>query len=210
MRSSPAKALETKDSRLDALYRSIQSSFRTRYTGRFGQVFVPGAGNINSPLVFLGEAPGREEEEARSPFVGAAGRNLNMLLRQIGLSRDKIFITNVVKYRPVASTGARARNRPLTRTEIRNAHDWILSEIEIIGPKLVVCLGASASWAFTTGAAAVMAESAGTVVPYGRFQLFVTYHPSPLNWNNPQRRARMIEAFARLAQMLQHVPFRCA
>jgi uracil-DNA glycosylase family 4 len=90
---------------LNKLYEEIRDDKYYR-TPKMGRVFVPGTGPIlNAPIVLVGEAPGREEEKQQKPFVGPAGKNLNTLLQSIGLSREQVFITNLLKYRPLTPSG---------------------------------------------------------------------------------------------------------
>ncbi len=96
---------------------------------------VWGYGNINSEIMFIGEAPGANEDEIGTPFVGRSGKLLDEMLNNIGLSRDKnIFISNIVKCRP-------PENRNPRTNEINTCIDWLYKQIEIINPKLIVCLG---------------------------------------------------------------------
>ncbi len=95
---------------------------------------VPGEGSLNSKVFFLGEAPGRREDEEGRPFVGAAGKLLDMLLRSIGLSRDKVFITNVVKCRP-------PNNRDPREDEIHACSVHTNKILSLINPDVIVTLG---------------------------------------------------------------------
>jgi len=99
-----------------------------------GANFVPGEGNPDADILFVGEAPGKKEDELQRPFVGAAGKFLNEMLESIGLEREDVFITNIVKQRP-------PDNRDPLPDEI-SAH-WPLLEkqIAIIDPKIIVMLG---------------------------------------------------------------------
>ena len=95
---------------------------------------VPGEGNPESQIVFIGEAPGQSEDTEGKPFVGAAGKFLETLLSEIGLSRDDVFICNVVKCRP-------PRNREPMPNEIQTCTPYLDRQIKIIKPKLIVTLG---------------------------------------------------------------------
>ncbi len=96
--------------------------------------FVPGEGNPDSDILFVGEAPGKNEDEQGKPFVGAAGKFLNEMLASIGLERQDIFITNIVKQRP-------PENRDPTPEEIAAHWPLLEKQIEIINPKIIVMLG---------------------------------------------------------------------
>lgn len=95
---------------------------------------VFGDGNANSQVVFIGEAPGKREDETGQPFVGAAGKFLNEILESIGQKREEIYITNIVKYRP-------PENRDPTPKEKDDCSEWLIAELQIITPKLIVLLG---------------------------------------------------------------------
>jgi DNA polymerase len=95
---------------------------------------VFGAGNANADLMFVGEAPGANEDRTGLPFVGQAGKLLDRLLEDIGLSREDVFIQNVLCCRPPG-------NRDPLPTEIENCQEWLLAKIELIEPKVICTLG---------------------------------------------------------------------
>lgn len=95
---------------------------------------VFGDGNTNAEVVFIGEAPGKKEDETGQPFVGAAGRFLNEMLESIGMHRENIYITNIVKYRP-------PDNRDPFPEEKKAFLPYLQTQLEIIQPKVVVTLG---------------------------------------------------------------------
>lgn len=99
---------------------------------------VPGDGDINSPVIFIGEAPGREEDETGKPFVGAAGKLLTQLIESMGYKRDEFYITNVVKCRP-------PNNRDPLDEEIESCLPYLLRQIKLIKPKAIITLGRHAS-----------------------------------------------------------------
>ncbi|MES3032079.1 MAG: uracil-DNA glycosylase [Patescibacteria group bacterium] len=95
---------------------------------------VPGVGNVDAEIVFIGEAPGKKEDELGRPFVGAAGKFLDEMLQLINMKREDIYITNIVKYRP-------PDNRDPLPEEKASCRAWLLDEIKIISPKIIICLG---------------------------------------------------------------------
>ena len=95
---------------------------------------VLGDGNINADIVFIGEAPGKNEDEQGLPFVGAAGKFLNEMLAQAGMDRSDVYITNIVKYRP-------PNNRDPLPEEKKAFWPYLLRQLEIINPKVVITLG---------------------------------------------------------------------
>ncbi len=98
---------------------------------------VPGEGNPNAKVMFIGEAPGEQEDAQGRPFVGPAGRFLNELLTLAGLSREEVFITNTVKCRP-------PNNRTPTNEEMAACHPYLEAQIALIQPKVICLLGAAA------------------------------------------------------------------
>jgi DNA polymerase len=105
-----------------------------------GKNLVFSDGNKNSKVMIVGEAPGRTEDKIQKPFVGRAGRLLDSLLESINLDRSKVYITNVVNYRP-------DKNRKPKPTEIKEFKKLLFKHIEIIKPKCILLLGATAATA---------------------------------------------------------------
>lgn len=105
---------------------------------------VPGEGDPFAPIVFVGEAPGEQEDREGRPFVGPAGRLLDRILEEAGLARDAVWITNAVKCRPVLFEGDRMRNRPPKVSEIRAWSACLAEELRLIAPRMLVGLGAVA------------------------------------------------------------------
>ncbi|MBR4827865.1 MAG: uracil-DNA glycosylase, partial [Oscillospiraceae bacterium] len=99
---------------------------------RINAVF--GSGNLNADIMFVGEAPGKNEDETGEPFVGAAGRMLNDFLTASGIRREDVFIGNIVKCRP-------PMNRDPLPAEEERRIGYLMEQIRIIDPKIIVCLG---------------------------------------------------------------------
>lgn len=95
---------------------------------------VPGDGNANAQIVFIGEAPGAKEDKEGRPFIGSAGKFLAEMLESIKMKREDIYITNIVKYRP-------PENRDPTPKEIADCAAWLEDEINLIDPTLIIFLG---------------------------------------------------------------------
>ncbi len=192
----------TKAHGLKSLYRLIQNDESYR-TAAMGNIFVPGMGTTeNAPIVLVGEAPGKEEEKRREPFVGPAGKHLNSLLDQIHLSRERVFITNLIKYRPLTKNHG---NRSPTARERRIALPYLLQELNILNPLIVVCLGLSSAKALLQQSKLTMQKANASLYAQHGLRLLVTYHPSPLNYMIAAKREAMQTAFMRLKQFIDNV-----
>lgn len=189
---------EDRARRLEELYAGMRRDPQYRNT-RMADTFVPGCGSLGDELVVLiGEAPGRNEELTGRPFVGAAGRNLDALLDVAGLSRSSLFITNVIKYRPVSPDGG---NRNPTGAERRRALPYLIEELRILSPRLAVCLGLCPARTLI-GEDIGMRQANGTVFRRFDTDMLVTYHPSPFNYMIAQKREEMRRAFTVLRDFL--------
>lgn len=110
-----------------------------------GHGLVWGEGPLSAKLVMIGEAPGDKEEKLARPFVGSAGRLLDIELELAGIHRESTWLTNVVKCRPVKQTNGGTINRTPTAKEVEDWLGPLMEELEIIEPRLIVCLGAVAA-----------------------------------------------------------------
>ena len=151
---------------------------------------VLGEGNTVSPaIVFVGEAPGATEERQGRPFVGTAGKNLDGMLAVLGRERADIFITNLVKVRPVrrnTKTG-RLSNRPPTRDEVAYFAPYMFEELELLRPKCVATLGNFALAALTKSKNAAIGNMHGKLVRVDSMNLFPLYHPAAAIYNRKLR-----------------------
>jgi uracil-DNA glycosylase family 4 len=140
------------------------------YRGAKSLVF--GDGNPDADLMFIGEAPGAEEDQQGLPFVGAAGQLLNNLLSKLGLRRDEVYITNVVKSRP-------PDNRDPLPEEIEACLPFLEKQIRAIRPKVIVTLGRIAAHALLRTRAPIT-QLRGKWQQYGDIRVMPTFHPSYL------------------------------
>lgn len=131
---------------------------------------VMGVGPLGAPLMFVGEAPGKEEDRLGAPFVGNAGKLLNRTLETFGVARPQVYITNVVKYRPPANRLPRA-------AEIRACRAHLWREIELVRPKIVCALGSVAAQALLETKANLLSLRGRYIEAYG-VQVFPTFHPA--------------------------------
>jgi DNA polymerase len=123
-----------KQAQLDAIKQRIINDKVTPELAETATQLVFGDGNLDSEIVFIGEAPGKNEDLQGKPFVGAAGKFLNEMLEMIDLKREDIYITNIVKYRP-------PNNRDPLPDEKKAFLPYLQSQLEVIQPKVVVTLG---------------------------------------------------------------------
>ncbi len=142
---------------------------------------VLGEGNPRAEIMFIGEAPGQKEDELGRPFVGAAGQFLSELLESIGLKREDVYISNVVKYRPPG-------NRDPTPEEKEACMPWLMAELALINPWVIVPLGRHALGHFFTTLS--ISEAHGR--PHrltDRVTVFPIYHPAAALHNGNLRQA---------------------
>ena len=132
--------------------------------------FVFGVGNPHARIVFVGEAPGRDEDLQGIPFVGRAGQLLDQMLAAVGLDRRMVYICNVLKCRP-------PNNRDPEPVEIATCKPYLLTQLAIIHPDIIVCLGKHAVTVLL-GIDGAMKDLRGRVLPWHGTQVLVTYHPA--------------------------------
>jgi len=133
---------------------------------------VPGEGNRHARIMLVGEGPGAQEDQEGRPFVGAAGKLLDRMLLSIGLSREQVYIANVVKCRPPS-------NRTPQPDECRACLNYLRWQVKLIHPKMVVCLGNTAVQAIMDPQARI-SRVRGQVVERNGYILTATYHPAAL------------------------------
>ena len=165
---------------------------------------VLGDGNINADIVFIGEAPGKNEDEQGLPFVGAAGKFLNEMLAQAGMERADVYITNIVKYRP-------PNNRDPLPEEKKAFWPYLLRQLEIINPKVVITLGRHSMEYFLPDAkiGQVHGHAVHKSVKYhdGReheWLIVPLYHPAAALYNGSLRQT-LIDDFLRVPEMVERI-----
>jgi DNA polymerase len=143
---------------------------------------VMGDGNPDANIVFIGEAPGKKEDELGLPFVGASGRFLNEMLASAGLVRSDVYITNIVKYRP-------PNNRDPSEAEKREFWPFLMRQLEIIAPKVVITLGRHSMECFIPGVAISAQHGKAEKVTHGShtFLVIPLYHPAAALYNGGMR-----------------------
>jgi len=158
---------------------------------------VMGAGDRDSKVMLIGEAPGRNEDLTGEPFVGAAGKLLDELLGHIGLSRSEVYIANVLKCRPPG-------NRDPEPVEIETCTPFLREQIRIISPEVLVTLGNFAT-RFVLKTETGITRLRGTVHEAGRFMVLPIFHPAAAIYDRTKRDALFAD-FERLGELLVRTP----
>jgi uracil-DNA glycosylase family 4 len=140
---------------------------------------VPGEGNSEAELMFVGEAPGHDEDVQGKPFVGRAGQLLTKIINAMGYQRQGIYITNVIKCRP-------PQNRTPYKKEIEQCGPYLLEQIEMIGPKVIVALGKVAADFFIESDLS-MSLLRGNFYEFKKIRVMPTFHPSYIIRNEGNR-----------------------
>ena len=141
---------------------------------------VFGEGPPDAEIMFVGEQPGDKEDREGHPFVGPAGLLLDRALAEAGVDRSRVYVTNAVKHFKFEPRGKRRLHKRPNASEIKICRRWLLDEIEVIHPRLIVALGATAAQGLA-GRPIPVGANRGTVLDLeGGLRAFVTIHPSSL------------------------------
>jgi len=164
------------------------------------QQVVPGEGSANAKILFIGEGPGKKEDELGRPFVGSAGRFLDEMLEIIKLKREDIYIANVVKCRP-------PENRDPLPEEAITCWPWLLEQIKTIQPKLIVTLGRHSMERFLPNQK--ISQMHGTLViktipEIGKQNFYTLYHPATALYNGSMRET-LIADFQKIPKVLEKI-----
>ncbi len=175
-----APATTDKTTRLASLALQAEKSQACRSLGTLRDTMVFAKGSPDADLMFIGEAPGAEEERQGEPFVGPAGQLLSKIIHAMGFKSGEVYISNICKFRPMVEDGRpqASRNRAPTRLEMDTCLPFITEEIRIVQPRLIVALGASASGGL--GLAGSVGNLRGQFHEFQGIPVMVTYHPSYL------------------------------
>lgn len=165
--------------RLNEIFREVKNDEACRNLGTLRDTVVFATGNPMADIMFVGEAPGAEEEKQRKPFVGPAGQKLTQIIGAMGLSREEVYISNIVKFRPKKGDGRfqGSSNRKPDQTEMESCIRFVRAEIDVVRPKVIIALGGTA--------AEGLLERGGTISSlrdqvheFAGVPVVVTYHPS--------------------------------
>lgn len=200
------KSAEETQAKLDQIMADILESNICPDLAKTATQLVFGDGNPNAEIVFIGEAPGKNEDIQGKPFVGAAGKFLNEMLAQIGLTREDVYITNIVKYRP-------PNNRDPLPDEKKAFLPYLQAQLEVIQPKIVVTLGRHSMNCFLPDLQISkihgqpkririnMKQQAGEILPLVIMPLF---HPAAALYNGGLRQT-LIDDFASIPGVIQYL-----
>jgi DNA polymerase len=130
---------------------------------------VVGEGSLEARVIFIGEAPGKNEDEQGRPFVGRAGKLLTGLIEDLGMSRDDVWIGNIIKHRP-------PKNRDPKPEEILSCKDFLTRQIEVINPRIIVTLGRFSFNYFAPDGK--ISSERGKLLEIGNYKIFPVYHPA--------------------------------
>jgi DNA polymerase len=163
---------------LDEIQRDLGDCQRCKLAGGRKHI-VFGQGNPHAELVFVGEGPGADEDEQGLPFVGRAGQLLNRMLQSVGIRREDAYICNVVKCRP-------PENRTPEPDEVATCSPFLYRQLEVIQPKVIVCLGAVAAKTLLNTTRGI-SQYRGEWLDWRGHKLMATYHPAYLLRNPPAK-----------------------
>lgn len=155
---------------------------------------VFGEGNPDADILFIGEAPGATEDSTGKPFVGRAGELLTKMIENVlHISRNDVYITNIVKCRP-------SNNETPTPTQAHTCQPYLLKQIELIRPKLIVTLGATA-YHYLTGDDTELSKVRGTIHKQNDYTIIPTYHPSYL-LRNPSAKKEVFDDLLKVKELM--------
>lgn len=160
---------------------------------------VMGDGNENADIVFIGEAPGKNEDEQGLPFVGAAGKFLNEMLAAAGMDRSDVYITNIVKYRP-------PNNRDPLPEEKKAFWPYLLKQLQIIEPKVVITLGRHSMEYFLPGMFISQIHGQPKRIQFGDHKLVIAplCHPAAALYNGSMRQT-LIDDFLTVPEIIKKI-----
>lgn len=185
-----------KQVRWDALLALVQNDPTCRANVRPGKKVVLGVGTLEAKIMFVGEAPGGEEEIQGEPFVGPAGQLLTKMIQGMGLQRGDVYIGNIMNWRPQMPTlegREQVGNRPPSEDEMRYCLPYLRAQVEIVQPVLLVALGKTAlEGLLGFGKFKALGEARGLWHDFAGTPLMVTYHPSYILREPTNRKKRLI------------------
>lgn len=186
---------QSKQQRLDALSAQILADKVCPDLAAQATQLVFGSGSPDAELVFIGEAPGKNEDLKGEPFIGAAGKFLNEMLEHIGLKREDIYITNIVKYRPPG-------NRDPLPEEKENFLPYLKQQLDIIDPKMIITLGRHSMDVLLPGLK--ISQAHGQPKRYNGRVYLPLFHPAAALYNGGLRQT-LLDDFAKIPLILETI-----
>ena len=187
---------------LDAICERVCACTKCAHLARSRTQTVFGVGNPDAGLMFIGEAPGADEDQQGEPFVGRAGQLLTKILKAMNFARDDVYIANILKCRPDMPPGSFG-NRAPTPVEMQTCRPYLLEQINVIQPKVLVALGAVAVEGLL-GMRSTMREVRGRWHTYNGIPLMITYHPAYLLRNQaPSEKRKVWEDMLQVLERLE-------
>jgi len=187
---------------LDAIRERVCACTKCAHLARSRTQTVFGVGNPDADLMFIGEAPGADEDQQGEPFVGRAGQLLTKILKAMNFARDDVYIANILKCRPDMPPGSFG-NRAPTPVEMQTCRPYLLEQINVIQPKVLVALGAVAVEGLL-GLRSTMREVRGRWHAYNGIPLMITYHPAYLLRNQaPSEKRKVWEDMLQVLERLE-------
>jgi uracil-DNA glycosylase family 4 len=180
----------TKQDRIDQIRAAVAPCIKCPQLARTRTQTVFGVGNIDAQIMFVGEAPGADEDQQGEPFVGKAGQLLTKIIETMGLKRGDVFIANVLKCRPDMPPGSSGNRRPTT-LEMQTCLPYLRAQIDAIQPTVLVALGAVAMEGLL-GAVEPMSRLRGRWHEFQGIPLMATYHPAYLLRNQSLSEKRKV------------------
>lgn len=188
---------DSKQVRLDQVKQAILDNNICSELAAQATNLVMGDGNIDADIVFIGEAPGKNEDEQGLPFVGAAGKFLNEMLAEAGMDRQDVYITNIVKYRP-------PNNRDPLPDEKKEFWPYLLKQLQIIQPKVVITLGRHSMEYFLPDMKISQIHGQAKRIQFGDDKLVIVplYHPAAALYNGGMRQT-LIDDFLMVPKIIE-------
>ncbi len=159
---------------------------------------VPGAGNPQAKLIFIGEAPGEQEDLQGLPFIGRSGTLLTKLLQEVGLSRADVFITSILKCRP-------PKNRNPLKKEIVACEPYLKAQLQVIQPKMICTLGSPSTMTLLGKQKGGMAQIRGKWFTYAEIKLMPTFHPAYI-LRFPPKKKEALKDFQEIRRVYDSLP----
>jgi uracil-DNA glycosylase len=195
------ESLQNKADLLRAVRERVRVCTKCKHLACSRTQTVFGVGNPDADLMFIGEAPGADEDQQGEPFVGRAGQLLTRIIRAMNFAREDVYIANILKCRPDTAPGSFG-NRPPTPAEMQTCRPYLMEQIDIIQPSVLVALGAVAVEGLL-GMRGTMRELRGRWHTYNNIPLMITYHPAYLLRNqSPSEKRKVWEDMLQVLERL--------